>query len=483
MNRRARTKIVATVGPASSSPEMIESLITAGVSVFRLNFSHGSHEDHRRVFQAIRGVSSRLDETIGIIQDLQGPKLRIGDLAGGKAFTVASGETLRICTSEVLGTREMVSTSYDRLARDLRPGDPVLIDDGRLRFEVDSIELDTPHGDIVTLRALQGGTLSPRKGINLPQTDVTVEALTGKDRNDLQFGVELGVDMIALSFVRSAADVRSAREAIAAAGGSQPLIAKIEKPQAVRVLPQIVEASDGLMVARGDLGVELPAEAVPLIQKQIIRAANIAGKPVITATQMLESMLENPHPTRAEASDVANAILDGTDAVMLSGETAVGKHPIQAVETMMKIAAAVERERVGTPWQLRREEIRTYNNQTESKAVGHAARALSDDLRAKAIVVLTRTGETAQRISEERPIAPIVALTDNAVAGRRLALAYGVDPLVMPLARTIDDLVIQVNDEVRRRGYADVGERIVIVGSTPRRNEHPAVFIAIHHVN
>ena len=289
--------------------------------------------------------------------------------------------------------------------------------------------------------------------------------------------------MIALSFVRSAADVRSAREAIAAAGGSQPLIAKIEKPQAVRVLPQIVEASDGLMVARGDLGVELPAEAVPLIQKQIIRAANIAGKPVITATQMLESMLENPHPTRAEASDVANAILDGTDAVMLSGETAVGKHPIQAVETMMKIAAAVERERVGTPWQLRREEIRTYNNQTESKAVGHAARALSDDLRAKAIVVLTRTGETAQRISEERPIAPIVALTDNAVAGRRLALAYGVDPLVMPLARTIDDLVIQVNDEVRRRGYADVGERIVIVGSTPRRNEHPAVFIAIHHVN
>ncbi|MDQ4044673.1 MAG: pyruvate kinase [Chloroflexota bacterium] len=480
MRQLARTKVVATIGPATESPEQIRAMIEAGVSVFRLNFSHGSHETHRRVYHAIREASERADRITGILQDLQGPKLRVGDLKDGSPFELAQGETLRICTRPIPGTREMVSTSYDRLGEDLRVGDPVLIDDGRLRFEVASIERNTERGDIVTLTVLQGGMLSPRKGINLPDTNVSAEALTEKDREDLTFGVDLGVDLIALSFVRSAEDIRTAKAAINDAGGTQPLIAKIEKPQAVRVLKEIVDAADGVMVARGDLGVELPSEAVPLIQKQIIREANVAGKPVITATQMLESMQENPNPTRAEASDVANAILDGTDAVMLSGETAVGKYPIRAIETMIRIASSVERERFGTPWQLKREGIRTYDNQTESKAVGHAARALADDLKAKAIVVLTRTGETAQNVSAERPVEPIIAFTDNPVVGQRLALAYGVVPLVMPLRQTIDELVVQVNHEIERRGYASPGDRVVIVGAAPRRNEHPSVFIEIH---
>ncbi|HEV2127600.1 MAG TPA: pyruvate kinase [Thermomicrobiales bacterium] len=481
MTQRARTKVVATIGPATESPKQIAAMIEAGVSVFRLNFSHGTRETHRRVYHTIREAAEQAERVTGILQDLQGPKLRIGELKDGSPFTLEQGETLRICTRPIEGTPDMVSTSYDRFGEDLRVGDPVLIDDGRLRFGVDSIERNTDeYGDIVTLTVLQAGTLSPRKGINLPETNVSAEALTEKDRADLEFGVELGVDMIALSFVRSADDIRTAKAAITEAGGTQPLIAKIEKPQAVRVLQQIVEAADGVMVARGDLGVEMPSEGVPLIQKQIIRAANVAGKPVITATQMLESMQQNPHPTRAEASDVANAILDGTDAIMLSGETAVGKYPIRAVETMIRIASSVERERLGTPWQLRREGIRSYHNQTESKAVGHAARALADDLRAKAIVVLTRTGETAQNVSEERPVEPIIAFTDNPVVGRRLALAYGVVPLVMPLRQTIDELIVQVNREIERRDYASTGDRVVIVGAAPRRNEHPSVFIEIH---
>jgi pyruvate kinase len=480
MTRHARTKIVATIGPATSTPDQIVGLVEAGVSVFRLNFSHGSQADHERIYQIIRDASKRLDAITAIMQDLQGPKLRVGAMANNTPVNLAAGDTFRICTREISGTREMVSTSYDRLGLDLEPGNPVLIDDGKLQFTVTAIDRDTEHGDVVTLTVVQGGVLGPRKGINLPETHVTAEALTDKDRDDLVFGVKLGVDLIALSFVRSADDIRIAKSAIRAAGGTQPLIAKIEKPQAVRVLQHIVEAADGVMVARGDLGVELSSEAVPLIQKQIIRAANTAGKPVITATQMLESMQDQPHPTRAESSDVANAILDGTDAVMLSGETAVGAYPVRAVQTMVRIAATVEKGRRGTLWELKREGIRSSANQSISESVGHAARVLADDLKARAIVVLTRTGTTAQNVSQERPVEPIIAFTDDLAIGRRLALCYGVAPVVMPLEQTIEELIHQVDREIERRGYAAPGDRVVIVGANPYRTTHPSIFLEVH---
>ena len=483
MNQRARTKIVATIGPASRTPERIDALVRAGVSVFRLNFSHGSHDGHRDVFRIIREISEQHGRTIAILQDLQGPKLRVGEMAEDTPFTLVAGEKFKICTRDILGTSEMVSTSYDDLGRDLEPGDPVLIDDGRLRFEVTKVELNTDHGDVVTLNVLQGGVLKARKGINVPKTVVSSPAMTAKDRVDLAFGVELGVDMIALSFVRRAEDLNEARALITAAGGTQPLIAKIEKPQAVEVLPSIIDATDGVMVARGDLGVELSPEAVPLIQKRIIRLANAAGKPVITATQMLESMISAPQPTRAEASDVANAILDGTDAVMLSGETAVGEYPVEAVQTMVTIARTIERERIGTPWQLSRIGIREYDNQSESQAVGHAARALADDLRAKAIVVLTRSGATAQNVSKERPVEPVIAFTSEPDIGRRLAIWHGVIPVVTQLESTIDDLISQVDGEVVRREFAQSGDRIVIVGANPHRSAHPSIFLEVHTIS
>jgi pyruvate kinase len=482
MNHRARTKIVATIGPASSTPERIAALIDAGVSVFRINFSHGTHDEHEASYRAIRDIADARGRAIGILQDLQGPKLRIGELAADSQVVLEEGETFRICTRPILGTSEMASTSYERFGHDLNPGDPVLIDDGKLRFEVTDIELGTDHGDIVSMRVLQGGTLSPRKGINLPKTLVTEPALTSKDREDLEFGLALGVDLVALSFVRRAEDMDDARAIIERSGNGQPLIAKIEKPQAVEHLASIIDAVDGVMVARGDLGVEMPPEEVPLIQKRVIRQANMAGKPVITATQMLESMMEHPVPTRAEASDVANAILDGTDAIMLSGETAVGDYPVEAVKTMASIARTVERDRIGTVWELQRAGIRNYENQTEARAIGHAARALADDLRASAVAVLTRSGATAQSVSLERPRGHTIAFTEDAAVGRRLSLWHGVVPVIMPLESTIDALVEQVDRESARLGFAEQGERIVIVGANPHRRPGSSVFVEVHTV-
>jgi pyruvate kinase len=482
MSILARTKIVATIGPASNTPERIGALIDAGVSVFRMNFSHGDHATHEASYRAIREIADAKGRAIGILQDLQGPKLRIGELRDGGPVLLKEGGTFRICTRPIVGTAEMASTSYERLGRDLSPGDPVLIDDGKLRFEVTGVELDTDQGDVVSMRIIQGGELNPRKGINLPQTDVSEPALTAKDRADLDFGLNLGVDMVALSFVRRAEDVDDAKALIRERGNGQPLIAKIEKPQAVSHLSSIIDAVDGVMVARGDLGVEMPPEEVPLIQKMIIRQANMAGKPVITATQMLESMMDHPVPTRAEASDVANAILDGTDAVMLSGETAVGDYPVEAVRTMASIARTVERDRVGTAWELQRAGIRSYENQTEARAIGHAARALADDLKASAVVVLTRSGATAQSVSLERPRAPIIAFTEHAAIGRRLSVWHGVVPVIMPLESTIDALVEQVDRETARQGLTAAGDRIVIVGANPHRQALPAVFVEVHTI-
>jgi len=478
------TKIVATVGPTSEEPEVIESMIRAGVSTFRLNFSHGNHERHAKVYGVIRDGAQRLGRPTTILQDLQGPKLRIGDLAGDTPFVVEPGHRMAICTNPVRGTRERVSTSYMNLARDVRIGDAVLIDDGLIELGVVDVRFDTEWGDEVLAEVIHGGLVKPRKGINLPGSNITSPSITAKDLDDLAFGIGLGVDMIALSFVRSPQDVLDARDRIIALGGRQPLIAKIEKPQAVLALEAIVAVSDGLMVARGDLGVEMSPDKVPLIQKRLIRLANKAGKPVITATQMLESMITNPRPTRAESSDIANALLDGTDAVMLSGETAVGAWPTRTVETMARIARTIEAD---VSW---RKAMRVIGDDIErgesggiAYAIAHAAANLASDLKASAIAVLTATGETAEHVSQHRPGVPILAFADRADVAARLSLWHGVVPVHEELATNTDEVIAQVESGIRRRRYAIAGDRIVIVGSVPRSGNRRALFLECHQLD
>lgn len=482
MKRLPLTKIVATVGPATEDEESLARLMNAGVTTFRLNFSHGDQGRHEEVFHRIRHISATARRPIAILQDLQGPKLRVGDLQGDAPVELRAGQPFAICTREVEGSEIRVSTSYPDLGKDVNRGDTILIDDGAIELSVTSVTRDSEFGDEIATTIVHGGTLKPQKGINLPGTEISAPALTGKDRSDLAFGVKLGVDAIALSFVRSPDDVVDAKRRISDLGGTQPIIAKIEKPQAVKQLPAIVAASDGVMVARGDLGVEISPEAVPLIQKRIIRLANHAGKPVITATQMLESMIEDPRPTRAEASDVANAILDGTDAIMLSGETAVGAWPVRAVEVMARIASTIEQD---PSWyaamRASGREI-TVGAERATQAVAHAAQTIASDLNAAAIAVLTASGRTAMRISQHRPGVPIVAFTDSPTVASVLSFWHGTTPLLEDLATTTDALIQQVNDGVKRIGLAARGDNIVIVGAIPRASDERSIFLEIHRV-
>ncbi len=482
MTRLPLTKIVATVGPATEDETSLTQLMDAGVSMFRLNFSHGEQARHEEVVKRIRRISASAHRSIAILQDLQGPKLRVGDLDGSSPVELQDGDQFIICTRQIVGSATRVSTSYEALGNDVKPGDMILIDDGAIELSVSHVTRDGQFGDEIVTTVVHGGTLKPQKGINLPGTEVSAPALTEKDLADLEFGVRLGVDAIALSFVRSPSDVVDAKRRIADLGGTQPLIAKIEKPQAVNQLEAIVDVSDGLMVARGDLGVEISPEAVPLIQKRLIRLANHAGKPVITATQMLESMIENPRPTRAEASDVANAILDGTDAVMLSGETAVGAWPIRAVQVMTRIASMIERD---PSWHVAMRASRSdipIGRERVTQAVAHATQTIAADLAAPAIAVLTATGRTAMRISQQRPGMPIVAFTDDATVASRLSFWHGTTPIVEVLETTTDALIRQVNDGVKRMGLAAVGENIVIVGAVPRLDDSRSVFMEVHRV-
>lgn len=477
------TKIVATVGPASEGEDVLERMILAGVTTFRLNFSHGGHDRHEAVYRRIRALAERLQRPTTILQDLQGPKLRIGDLENDQPFEIERGDVFRICTTPVRGTSERVSTSYGDLGKDVRVGDQILIDDGLIELRITDVELDTALGDDVVTSVVHGGLIKPQKGINLPGTHVSAPSMTSKDIADLEFGVSLGVDMIALSFVRSPTDVIDAKRRIRNLGGSQPLISKIEKPQAVQVLESIVEASDGLMVARGDLGVELSTEQVPLVQKRLIRLANQAGKPVITATQMLESMIENPRPTRAEASDIANAILDGTDAVMLSGETAVGKWPVRTVETMAQIARTIEAD---ASWQRAMRLISGDQQAADasvSSAIAHAAALLARNVKAAAVVVLTASGATAERVSRERPGVPILAFADRVGVAARLSLWHGIVPVHEPLAGNIDALHRQIDQGIRRLGYASTGDKIVTVGRVPYGDTGTALFLQFHELS
>ena len=481
--RSPLTRIVATVGPASESADVIERMIRAGVTTFRLNFSHGNHDRHEMVYRRIRELAARLERPTTILQDLQGPKLRIGDLEKDEPFEVMTGDVMRICTHPVRGNSKRISTSYADLGKDVRAGDHILIDDGLIELLVTDVDQDTEWGDEIVAEVVHGGLVKPQKGINLPGTNVSAAAMTNKDIADLEFGVQLGVDMVALSFVRSPLDVTDAKRRIRELGGSQPLISKIEKPQAVQALEAIVDASDGLMVARGDLGVELSTEQVPLVQKRLIRLANQAGKPVITATQMLESMIENPRPTRAEASDIANAILDGTDAVMLSGETAVGKWPVRTVETMAQIARTIE---CDPSWHRAMRTIsgerQAIDETTVSSAIAYAAASLAKDVKATAVVVLTASGLTAERVSQQRPGMPILAFADRAEVAARLSLWHGIVPVHEPLAGNSEALHRQIDQGIRRLGYASTGDRIVTVGRAPPGDNASALFLQFHEL-
>ncbi len=414
-----RTKIVATIGPASSSPDVLRALIEAGATTLRLNFSHGSHEDHQQNIRTIRQISFELDQPVGILQDLQGPKIRLGRFADG-SIVLKKGDRFILTSKQMTGTQEMSSVTYEPLAREVPEGATILLDDGRVEMRVDKVKPDDGelHCEVVV-----GGVLSNNKGVNFPGVSLSIKALTDKDRKDLTFGLDQGVDWVALSFVRNPNDVLEIKELIAAAGKQVPVVVKIEKHEAIQEMEAILAISDGVMIARGDLGVELPAEDVPILQKRLITTANRIGIPVITATQMLDSMVHSPRPTRAEVSDVANAILDGTDAVMLSNETAVGKFPVEAVKMMAQIALRTECE----PNKRRQEDTGRSIPNAISQAVGNIA----EQLEASAIMTLTKTGSTARNVSKFRPHKPILAVTPHVDVARQLQLVWGVKPLLV----------------------------------------------------
>jgi pyruvate kinase len=468
-----RAKIVCTLGPASREPAFIGHMIDEGMNVARINFSHGDAEDHKAVIAAVRAEAQKRDRPVAILQDLQGPKIRVGRFVTG-SIELEPGAELTLTTRDVPGTQEIVSTTYAGLPGDVKPGDVLLLDDGLLSLEV--IEKDAT--DVAT-RVLIGGTLKNNKGINLPGVKVSAPALTEKDRRDLQVGLEVGVDFIALSFVRHPDDVK---EAVALAkrkdGKHIPIIAKIEKPEAIECLDDIIDASDGIMVARGDLGVEMGAEKVPLIQKRCIEATNAQGKVVITATQMLESMISNPRPTRAEASDVANAVLDGTDAVMLSGETASGKYPLLAVRTMARIVEEIEASsRFKT-----RFDAATLHFQTSANAIAKAAVVASRQMSANVIVCVTESGGVARLVSEYRPESRIVVLTSQETVYNRLALYWGCEPMRAPQAPSFDEMIKDVERRLLEKKLAKAGELAVIVVAVPIGAGHSANTLHLHRL-
>jgi pyruvate kinase len=456
-----RTKIVATIGPTSSSAEMIGKLLSAGMDVARLNFSHGSFTDHAERIVTLREVARLAGRPLTILQDLQGPKIRTGVLEGGKPVTLVAGAQFTITTEEIVGNAQQVSTTYGPLPHDVRAGDRILISDGLIELRVRS-----SSGMRVTTEVVFGGELREKQGINLPGVNVSAPALTPKDAADLEFGLAQGVDYVALSFVRRASDIDDIRRRIAAAGKTTPVIAKIEKPEALADLSEILEKVDGLMVARGDLGVEMAPEEVPVVQKQLIEAANSAGKPVITATQMLDSMIRNPRPTRAEASDVANAIIDGTDAVMLSGETANGAFPIESIEMMSRIAEVAEAsgrhgDRTGaTRWHV-------PHVADMASAISAAACAVVQILPVHGIVAFTKSGRTAQLVSRQRPAVPIFAFTPEPEVYRRLNLVWGVVPMMVDYVDRLDDLSERVSERLLYAGFAQRGDQIVMTGGHP----------------
>ena len=470
-----RNKIVATVGPASCSKEMLLALMEAGADVFRLNFSHGQHDALTETVALIRQISRNRKRAVAILGDLQGPKIRTG-MMRGDVMTLTSGESVVITTADVLGEDGVIPTTYKALPQDVSDGDRILLDDGLLELQVEKIS-----GEQVHCRVLVGGQLKNRKGMNLPGVAVSAPALTEKDLADLDFCIEQELDYLALSFVRTAAEVIELKKLLAQRGASIQVIAKIEKPEAVEAFAEILAAADGIMVARGDLGVEINSEKVPLIQKRIIRQCNLAGKPVITATQMLESMINNPRPTRAETSDVANAILDGTDAVMLSAETASGDYPCEAVEMMVRVAVDVERDP-----QLKEQFFHPLSEQSNApsltESIGQAACRVAENVGAAAILAFTQTGSTAALVAKYRPPMPVYAVTPTLAVRRRMALYAGVRSIRVDIEGDTEAQIRSVDAAVLEAGVLSKGDIVVITMGSPLSDPGTTNLLKVHQL-
>ncbi|MEU1982734.1 pyruvate kinase [Nocardia sp. NPDC019395] len=464
-----RTKIVCTLGPATATEERIRELVESGMDVARLNFSHGEHSDHAENYKKVRQACEDLGRAVGILADLQGPKIRLGRFAEERTIW-ATGEIVRITVDDIVGDHDRVSTTYKQLAEDAKSGDRLLVDDGKVGLEVVRVE-----GNDVVCEVTEGGPVSNNKGVSLPGMDVSVPALSEKDIEDLEFALNLGVDFIALSFVRSPSDIELVHEVMDRVGRRVPVIGKLEKPEAIDNLEAVVLAFDAVMVARGDLGVELPLEQVPIVQKRAIQMARENAKPVIVATQMLESMIENSRPTRAEASDVANAVLDGADAVMLSGETSVGKYPIETVRTMARIVHAVETESTSVP-------PLTHVPRTKRGVISYAARDIGERLNAKALVAFTQSGDTVRRLARLHTPLPLLAFTPLSEVRSQLALTWGTETFIVPTVDSTDAMIKQVDQALLSMNRYRKGDLVVIVAGSPPGTVGSTNLIHVHRI-
>ena len=468
MSRRA--KIVCTLGPATATPEKMRALVDAGMDVARMNFSHGSHSDHKQVYDLVRSAAAESGRAVGILADLQGPKIRLGTFAGGPVEW-HNGDIVRITVEDVAGTHDRVSTTYKGLAKDAKPGDRLLVDDGKVGLVVKEVD-----GQDVVCEVTEGGPVSNNKGVSLPGMDVSVPAMSEKDIEDLEFALELGVDFIALSFVRSPADIDLVHQVMDRVGkGRLPVVAKVEKPEAVYNLEAIVLAFDAIMVARGDLGVELPLEQVPLVQKRAIQICRENAKPVIVATQMLESMINSSRPTRAEASDVANAVLDGADALMLSGETSVGRYAIEVVETMGRIIEAVETDSPVVP-------PLTHVPRTKRGVISYAARDIGERLNAKALVAFTQSGDTVRRLARLHTRLPLLAFTPEESVRSQLSMTWGTTTRIVPKVDSTDQMIQQVDHSMLEMGKYSKGDLVVIVAGSPPGTIGSTNLIHVHRL-
>ena len=467
MTRRA--KIVCTVGPATGTPDRMRAMVQAGMDVARLNFSHGRPADHEKMYELVRAASDEVGRAVGVLADLQGPKIRLGRFADGGAEW-RTGDRVTITTEPCLGTATRVGTTYELLAGDVRPGDRLLVDDGNIAL----VAVEVTGTDVVC-DVVEGGPVSDNKGLSLPGVAVSAPAMSGKDAEDLRFALGLGADLVALSFVRSPSDAALVHTVMTETGRRVPVLAKLEKPEAVAELPGVVEAFDGLMVARGDLGVEMPLEQVPLVQKRAVQACRDAAKPVIVATQMLESMITHSRPTRAEASDVANAVLDGADAVMLSGETSVGRYPVQAVATMARIIDAVETDSTAVP-------PLSHGPRTQGGAVALAAKELGDFIGASALVAFTQTGDTVRRLARHHSSIPLYAFTPEPAVRSQLALTWGVETFISPTVAHTDDMVRAVDEAMLANGRGRAGDVVVVVAGSPPSTPGATNMVRIHRL-
>ena len=462
-----RTKIIATIGPSCFSREKIEDLIRAGVNVARLNCSHIEHELAARVITDIRELSTKHNRAVGILLDLAGPKIRTRKMVGSNPVELVDGQNFVLTSRKIEGTATEVATNYEKLPQEVKAGDRILLDDGLIELRVTNTNETEVECKVIT-----GGLLKDKKGINLPGVRLSIPSMTEKDLEDLRFGLEHDVDFVALSFVRDADDIKALRELVRKHWQPVSIIAKLEKPEALEELDEILDLADGVMIARGDLGVELPPEEVPPVQKLITRKANAKGKPVITATQMLESMIEHPRPTRAEASDVANAIFDGTDAVMLSGETAAGEYPIESVQIMDRIAIAAEAS-------MDFKKLHQHDLPTSAHAIAHAACSMAVDMKAKAIAAFTKSGATARLISQFRPPGPIIALTQHNHVYNQLSLYWGVTPIMLTEVSDSESTLAMVEDALLKKGFVWPGDSLIITGGLPIAARGPANFVKL----